>query len=277
MEYAELPAPPHLRHVIRSFWFLKGRGTGGQVQPVVPDGRVEIVLHLAEPFALVDGIRAVRQSEALLSGQLSAPIRLAASDTADVVGIRFRTAAAGAALRLPLDDFTDQVVELDQAAPRLATLLLEAASRDVPIVARAERLAAVLAARLDPAPADRVAAEAVARLDRAMTASPIAALARDAGITVRTLERRVQAAVGLSPKLLHRVLRFRRAFHALEQSRPGRWSRAALEAGYYDQAHLIRDFRRFAGAPPSAFFSSSPDLAVAMMSQSSNREPSAER
>ena len=57
-EYLELPAPPPLDALIHCFWFLRGPMARPEVQSVVPDGRMEIVLHLGEPFSEVgpDGV-----------------------------------------------------------------------------------------------------------------------------------------------------------------------------------------------------------------------------
>ena len=103
---------------------------------------------------------------------------------------------------------------------------------------------------------------AVARLEAGQPTT-IGELARSVALTPRTLQRRFQAEVGLDPTLLRRILRFRAAFRLLERLPPGRWTRVASRAGYFDQAHLIRDFRRFAGAAPSVFFGGGPELARA--------------
>ena len=55
----------------------------------------------------------------------------------------------------------------------------------------------------------------------------------------------------MAPKLLARILRFQRAVGLMEQ--PLGWAEIALACGYYDQAHLIRDFKQFAGSSPSEF------------------------
>jgi transcriptional regulator GlxA family with amidase domain len=54
--------------------------------------------------------------------------------------------------------------------------------------------------------------------------------------------------------------RFQRVFAALEGASAG-WADAAIRCGYYDQAHLIRDFREFAGKPPAALLSEESHLA----------------
>ena len=57
--------------------------------------------------------------------------------------------------------------------------------------------------------------------------------------------------VGVSPKLLGRILRFQRAVSSAG-SGPG-WAEIAVRCGYYDQAHMVRDFHQFAGASPGEF------------------------
>ncbi|HEY9442989.1 MAG TPA: DUF6597 domain-containing transcriptional factor, partial [Gemmatimonadales bacterium] len=94
MDYLELSPPPPLDRLVHRFWFLR-TGAGAEssgMQTIVPDGRCEIVLHLGEPFAELDGAgRASPQRRALAAGQLTAPFRLAARPGADVIGIRLRT------------------------------------------------------------------------------------------------------------------------------------------------------------------------------------------
>src|SRR5688500_12183645 len=135
MEYVELPAPPPLDELVHCFWFLRGTFSSTDTQTIVADGRLEIILHLAEPFSLVgdDGCGS-RQAGALVSGQLTAPVRLTGNGTGDVVGIRFRTTAAAAVVRMPLSELTDRVESLSDVSSTLAAELLS--------VARAHRTAA---------------------------------------------------------------------------------------------------------------------------------------
>jgi methylphosphotriester-DNA--protein-cysteine methyltransferase len=67
---------------------------------------------------------------------------------------------------------------------------------------------------------------------------------------LRQLERRFRAAVGLPPKALARVLRFQAVLHAVGQG-AGSWAGVALDHGYFDQPHLIRDFQELAGETPA--------------------------
>jgi AraC-like DNA-binding protein len=84
-------------------------------------------------------------------------------------------------------------------------------------------------------------------------------LATDAGIGNRQLERRFLLEVGIGPKLLCRILRFQQIFRAVYRNDEG-WAAIAADCGYYDQAHLIRDFREFTRQTPTALFENSSAL-----------------
>jgi transcriptional regulator GlxA family with amidase domain len=79
-------------------------------------------------------------------------------------------------------------------------------------------------------------------------------LAYEAGISSRQLERRFLREVGLGPKMLGRIIRFQQVFRAVERDSAA-WAEIAIACGYYDQAHLIRDFNQFAEQTPAVLFS----------------------
>jgi len=98
---------------------------------------------------------------------------------------------------------------------------------------------------------DPLVNEAVKQIAVARGARDLGRLATDLGLSLRQLERRFLSAVGLSPKLFCRMRRFQSVFQAIEQD-SAKWADAAVRCGYYDQAHLIRDFHEFSGEAPSA-------------------------
>jgi transcriptional regulator GlxA family with amidase domain len=114
---------------------------------------------------------------------------------------------------------------------------------------RVRLLLSALAARAETAqPPDALVRAAVARLHDPDV--PVAGLADELAVSERQLRRRIVTAVGYGPKRLTRVLRL---WRALTAARAGdELARAALDAGYADQAHFTHDCRELAGAPPSA-------------------------
>jgi AraC-like DNA-binding protein len=222
---------------------------------------MEIVMHLADRFHQLDASgRGAAQDDVMLAGQLTAPLLLAAGPSADVIGIRFRTAGARALLGIPLDAVRDQVIPLAAVDRPLSLALLAAARSSTPFAA----IAQAIGARITGMP--RTDSDHAVRL--LSRGSRIATVAEALGISVRTLERRVAHDTGLPPKVLQRMLRFRR-FYGLCQAGGITGSRAAQLAGYYDQSHAERDFRAFAGSAPSHHFHDTPGMTAALLSHSS--------
>jgi AraC-like DNA-binding protein len=262
MQYVELPAPAPLDDLVHCFWFLRGEFPASEPQTVVADGRIEIILHLADPFSIAgaDG-GLTKQDDVLVSGQITGPVRLHGNGRGDVIGIRFRTAAATAVVRAPLADLTNRVEPLSTIDKQLERELRAAARKHDRPAARAAALSRVLLKHVRRSP-DRIVRAAARMLE---TGTRIDAIAEEFRTTRRTFERRVIAGTGLPAATLRRVMRFRRVFRVLDGAPRGTWAEVATQSGFADQSHMIRDFRQFTGSSPSEFFGSDPDLARAIM------------
>ena len=77
-------------------------------------------------------------------------------------------------------------------------------------------------------------------------------LASKSCISLRQLERQALDRIGLPPKLFARLIRFSEAYKFKERNPHSSWTKIAYHFGYYDQMHLIRDFRNFTGTIPSS-------------------------
>ena len=73
------------------------------------------------------------------------------------------------------------------------------------------------------------------------------------GLSARRFIELFRRYIGVTPKLYCRIRRFQRALGELHRIKQMDWSAFALECGYYDQSHFIRDFRQFSGLTPSAY------------------------
>ena len=80
------------------------------------------------------------------------------------------------------------------------------------------------------------------------------AMAARYGVSRRRFAREFSEATGLPPKLYARISRFQSLVHALLSTDVSRWASVSLSAGFYDQAHMINEFRGFAGSAPTTFF-----------------------
>jgi AraC-like DNA-binding protein len=255
MNYREYAPHAALRESVECFWAITGPGAARPGR-VVPDGSVEVVLSFASPLRWGPGGGPLEaQPRRVVIGQLDACAENASEGRVDYLGIRFRPAAAHALLSVPLDELNGRAVGLDALAPALDR---ELAGRLGDARSPAERIAALnavlLQRRLALPPQDPAVEEAVRTIQQAHGRISVSSLVARLSLSARQLERRFRRWVGLSPKLLCRVLRFRRVFRAAERGEVRDWAGLALLAGYYDQAHLIRDFRQFAGESPARLF-----------------------
>jgi AraC-like DNA-binding protein len=173
------------------------------------------------------------------------------------VGVRFHPGEASRLLAFPASEATDRLLGLDDlwgpVARDLAGALDDAGSRADQVRA----LDAALLRRLPrAAPADFRLRAAVRALRGG--APEVAQVAADLGLSPRQLHRLFDARVGVGPKLLARVLRLQRAL-AGRAGGGATWASVAHDAGYADQAHLVRDCRALAGVAPGALVHSASD------------------
>jgi AraC-like DNA-binding protein len=171
-----------------------------------------------------------------------------------VVGVRLRPGASQAVLGLPTSELVDLVVPVEELWASAASSLSEQIAGSDALDKAAVTLERAVFARLaGEAPPDPIVAEMVRRLSSGPM-SGVSSLASSLYLSERQLRRRCEAAVGLAPKALQRMLRFQR-FLALAYERHHSSEHLAVlaaEAGYADQAHLTRESRRLAGHSPVA-------------------------
>jgi AraC-like DNA-binding protein len=89
--------------------------------------------------------------------------------------------------------------------------------------------------------------------DRGPDATSVAAVTQRVGLSAKRFIERFKAEDGIKPKRYCRVHRFQRAITEMDRSRQVDWTSVALDCGYFDQAHFIRDFREFSGITPTAY------------------------
>jgi hypothetical protein len=180
VRYQEFAPPPALAPFVHCLWVFEGEDAA-EPQRIAPDGRCELILHWRTPYLEMADGEWRPQPRALFAGQLTRPLHLLARDAAGVVGVRFRTAAAGAYLRAPASDATDRRLPLEDPAD-----LADAADEPARLALAAEHVLA----RLEPARLDRGVAAAVAELRRSDGRTPLDDLCAIAGLTPRVLQRR---------------------------------------------------------------------------------------
>jgi AraC-like DNA-binding protein len=254
VQYQEYVPAPRLASTIASLWTLEGHARElGELQPILPDGRPEIILHLGDPFDRIESGSAHRQIPAIFAGQLVGQLILRPAGDVAVIGVRLQPHGAAALLNQPQHELVGTTIGVDALAPRLARALYEVRSRTNSVHAAVALVQRALETLVDDSRVDRRVSAAVVYVGAARGRVTVDELARRVGLTPRHLERRFKTVVGLSPKRLARITRFQRALRVLDTlDSPQRGTETAAMCGYADQAHFIRECRAMAGCPPGA-------------------------
>ena len=255
MRYQEYYPKPPLRRFIECFWTLESTSTSELTQPerILPDGCVELILNFGDRFSQHQPDKKITQPSHFLVGQMTGPILISPTGIVELIGIRFHPGGTSPFFRFSLAEITDQVVELGSIAASLERELLAASTHLRTTPARVTAIEQLLLKRALSSKHDSSIVGVAEKIVDAAGVVSVDVLAGEAGISTRQLERRFLREVGIGPKLLSRILRFQQVFRAVEACE-GEWAPVAIECGYYDQAHLIRDFNQFARQTPAVLF-----------------------
>jgi AraC-like DNA-binding protein len=250
MNYREFLPHPRLRPFVRACWTLSGPGAEMAPQPVLPDGCTELIIHRARPFwrHLAGGV-AERQSRRLFVGQMLSPVVLTPDADADIIAFRFEPFGAHALIGTPQAETADAILEIDALDEPWLTRATAAAENADSIADAVRFIERALLTRLDqrrPTADIRVVSATQALIVSGGRLS-IEQTARRAGTSARQLERLFHAQVGTTPKRFARVVRFQAAANQILYGGP------AEDLGFFDQAHMIKEFVTFAGTTPGQF------------------------
>jgi AraC-like DNA-binding protein len=248
MEYREWPAPAALQRHIQCAWRLNDPAPAAGVRTIYPDGRCELIVHLATPPRTWDATAGWReQAPTLFAAQHASAVRLESTEAMHCIGLRLQPAASALLVPRGLARLRDRAVDLASIDSTLSVALRRAARSFV---------------EGDSAPLWRVALErcedygidprieaAVAELLRSGGTTRIGSLAREARLSMRGFQTLFRARVGLVPKEFARLLRLQATLRAIEGG--GELAVLAADAGYSDQAHATREIKRVTGLTPA--------------------------
>ncbi len=255
LAYQEVRPSAALRPVVECLWQATDRAPRRRdPERIVPDACPEVIVHLGDRFSRQVGGRWRLQPRAFLAGTLSRPWILRAGRRIDTFGVRFRPGELTRIFPLDLQQATDRELPLGRLAGAEGSRLVRALreSRDAgERFARADRwLLECLAAA--PRRRPRPTGAAVDLIRRSHGRQPIAQVAERLGVSRRRLERAFARDLGIRPKLFARIVRLHAALARLAAAERIPAVEIALAAGYFDQSHLLRDFRGVAGRSPRA-------------------------
>jgi AraC-like DNA-binding protein len=244
-------APPGMRGLVRSYTGYEEWSAEPLCRREVPSGDITLIL---SPDSV---LRLPERHVSFVAGLSDQDTLVEHSGRQHGVEVRLSPLGAHALFGVPMHELANRVVEVSDLAGPAAAELIERMWDAGDWGRRFAVLDAAFERRLAGArPVSSEVAWAWARLRASAGQVAIGVLAEELGWSHRRLIERFREQVGLPPKTIGRVLRFERVSRLLRETPVPRLAEVAFECGYYDQAHLNRDFREFAGTTPGEYLAS---------------------
>jgi AraC-like DNA-binding protein len=252
-EYVSRTVGGQAGRFVESIWFARGRMAESR-ERIAPTGSTVAAIVLGDPIrqAPLDGGAVLVADSGFLIGPHDRPIVNEPQGETYCVGIVTVPTGCRPVLGLAPATLRGRIVDLLRAWPKAAGLrraLLRCGTAAAALDVVEEALGTL-------EPFDRQAigrCEIAVRNLVAEPARPIGDIAAALGLSHGYLDRLFTAQVGLSPRTLARILRVRRLLEGIDVHGMVGWAGKATELGWFDQAHLIRDFKRHTGVTPSEY------------------------
>lgn len=252
MLFLKQAPPSNLAHIVKEFWIVENADTTPEQQKIIPDGYCEIVLHYGDKYRIKTHDEWEEQAKMLLSGQCRQFFFLENTGASAMLGIKLMPVSAYVLFQCEMSVLLDRVVPLVSVTNALPpTELLQ---RELNPETRIQLAVKWIEEILIPKRYDEVSRIAVItdQIIEQKGLADIESIAQLNGITRRHVEREFKRIIGLTPKYFSRIIQFSYIFEAMRANDHG-WVDVALNSGYFDQSHFIRNFKAFTGESPSQY------------------------
>jgi AraC-like DNA-binding protein len=247
IEHASVAPVPALAANIAELWAVRVDDNPYERARVLPDGSMLLFVNLGVPHAIERDGTTRWFRKAWLVGAHSRWLDVQFARSSDLVVARFAIGGAHAWFGAAVAELADTVIDLELVWPVHRVEALRDRLAACPTLHG--RIALLQHELLRTVAVDRsLVRSTCAEIARGCS---IEAVAERAGVSTRQLLRRYVTEAGLSPARVAKIARFRRAL--ARSTARYTWAEVAVDAGYYDQSHLIRDFRDLAGMTPEQY------------------------
>lgn len=238
--YREILPEKNLLSFIECYWV---RSNDLSRHIVLPDGCIDIVFNFGS----------TKGAEGSIVGTMTMPLTVETSSKVDFIGVRFRSGKACLFLNFDASELTDQNTELRNIAGSEGSILIEKLLHTKDLAEKIKMLNVCLSSWLEYKKSDDRVDYVVQKIVQSQGNISISSTCYSLGMSRQHLARLFQRYVGISAKQFARVVRFQALLKNIRQSLKVNWADEAAMLGYYDQAHLISDFRKFSGTSPEKF------------------------
>lgn len=249
---SKLPPHPCLSKIVDYYWIEQN---GSNRVRVLPDGTASIVFNLGSPVNIfgINGEYKNLESQFMIGTQKKYYILEEVNNTF-LVGIKFTQGGAYSMIRKPMKDFSDKLVDLEEVVDcdvREIRKQIRKAKGESEIK---KLLDYFMIIKTDMIEGNiKVVDTALKEVKENSSPALIKSFCEKENISNKHLISLFNKKVGVSPKLLQRLNKFTKVIFAVQNRKDFNWSELAYEFNYYDQAHLINEFKSFSGISPKVY------------------------
>lgn len=237
--------------LVNCFWVVVDEDSAPSERKIIPDGYPELIFHFGDPYEIRLGDRWEPQAHCLAAGQFSRHFHLRNTGRTAMIGIKLQPWALAQMTGRPMHEMKERVLpfhDVCDEARLLETAAFSSSRVDEQISLISQALRTL---RPRPAPPALVVDGVGAIIDHHGALS-VSEICMRLGANERALERAFAQWIGLTPKLYSRLIRLSSIFKGVAGEGP-RLRDLPFDAGYYDQPHFQREFKRFTGETPSRY------------------------
>lgn len=250
-------APPeHLRTIVKYFWAFESQemNDAEKTFSAIVDGCPGVIMVQSENDAFCDE-RKKKLPDIFLYGQTEKPVRFSASGTIGALGICFQPYALKSVFGMDAHELTNDCLDLNIFSNKKQGTLSEILFNAPALADRIRILSAYVSGRVEnnTQQTDAATQYAVTQIIQSCGKVSVPELQADLKLSERTLERKFRQAVGISPKLFSRIIRFQQSLDQMRHHQYDKLSDIAYSQAYADQSHFIRVFKEFTGFTPLEF------------------------
>jgi Helix-turn-helix domain len=257
MNYQTFQPHPDLAALVKCYWTLEvPASTETQRQRIIPDGCIEMAFILGDDIKrYTSNDNFILQPRAMVLGQTIEPFYIEPTGYVNTFAIRFYPYGFANFVKTPIKNLANEETPLNLLFGEKPAKELE--QKIVKATDTKERIEVIEAFLLDKlnnkTTIDQIVKTTIEILLSTKGNAPINEILKDDLSKRRQLERKFLKQIGISPKQLGKVIRLQAALKMLLNEPSESLTSIAYESEYYDQAHLIRDFKEFTGTSPKEF------------------------
>jgi len=257
MQFRLIKPSPLLAPYIRQYWYLEMDASEGmqRLERVVPNGFVEMTFHFSDRLMKI-AETCEMQPGVIISGQKTGFFDVLPTGRTEMLSVQFYPHSTGLFFPFPVSELTDYSLHLADAVGAVARELeeqLHELSSLEERVTHIERFLLQLLTRSSSYQWNRIC-HSIQLINTSKGIVPVSELADAACLSRKQHEREFKKMVGLSPKQYLKVIRFQAALYVHQQFPGASLTELAYRCGYFDQSHMINDFRQLSGITPGQYF-----------------------